>query len=88
MLLGLAAPALAQYDLAQLCRRDGQAYREGARVCSSGLVLLCVNGGWQNLDGERCSKPGAYLNPGQYYIVPDPVIEIPAPLPPPRGAPP
>jgi len=85
ILAGVASPSLAQWDDRQICRREGREYREGARVCSNDLVLLCINGDWQNLDGERCSRPGAYLNPDQYYIVQDPILEIPVTRP--RGAP-
>lgn len=76
-----ALPATAQYQ--QECRRDGQVYREGARVCSNGLEVLCSNGTWQNIDGKRCSERGRYLNPDEYFVVQDPVVIVPAPLPPP-----
>lgn len=64
------------------CRFQGRGYREGARVCSNGLEVLCSNGSWQNLDGKRCRDRGAYLNPGEAYVVQDPVILVPEPLPP------
>ena len=75
-------PARAQY--AQECRFEGRPYREGARVCSGGLELLCSAGTWQNLDGKRCSDRGAYLNPDEHFVVQDPLVIVPAPLPPPR----
>ncbi len=75
------APAFAQYQ--QLCRLDGEAYREGARVCSNGLEVLCSSGNWQNINGKRCRERGEYLNPGEHYIVQDPIVVVPAPLPPP-----
>ena len=74
------------YPGQQECRNNGAIYPEGARICSNNLTLLCVNGEWQNLDGARCSDPGTYLNPDQAYIVQDPVIEVPEPLPPPSWA--
>jgi hypothetical protein len=84
LVLSVAAPAASQ----DVCRQDGAIYREGARLCVRGLVQLCVNGSWQNLDGERCRDDGLYLNPGQYQISPDAVIEVPEPLPPPDWRPP
>jgi hypothetical protein len=84
VLVVLALPAAAQEG----CRQDGALYREGARLCVRGLVQLCVNGNWQNLDGERCDDDGRYLNPGHYEIAPDAVIEVPEPLPPPDWRPP
>jgi len=81
LVLATTGPSLAQY--AQLCRFEGEAYREGARVCSNGLEVLCSNGNWQNLDGKRCEDRGTYLNPDEFYVVQDPIIAVPAPLPPP-----
>ncbi len=75
-------PAFAQYP--QRCRFEGESYREGARVCSNGLEVLCSNGTWQNLDGKRCDDRGRYLNPDEHFIVQDPIVVVPAPLPPPQ----
>jgi hypothetical protein len=76
-----ATPGRAQE--AQVCRFEGTAYREGARLCSNGLEVLCSNGTWQNLDGKRCDEAGAYLNPDQYFVVQDPLVVVPEPLSPP-----
>ncbi len=81
LVLLLSGPAHAQY--AQDCRHEGRAYRENARICSGGLELLCSGGTWQNLEGKRCSDRGAYLNPDEYFVVQDPIVAVPAPLPPP-----
>jgi hypothetical protein len=86
-LLVSGARAQSWMDL-QVCRHDGDPYREGAMLCIRGLTQRCVNGSWQNLDGERCSDDGAYLNPGQYQFDQSPVIEVPPPLPPPDWRPP
>jgi hypothetical protein len=39
------------------CTWNGQEYAEGTTVCQNGLRQLCMNGTWQNNDGERC-QPG------------------------------
>jgi hypothetical protein len=84
LVLGAAAPAGAQ----DVCREAGAIYRQGAQLCIRGLVQLCMNGTWQNLDGQRCRDDGLYLNPGQYQFDPNAVIEVPEPLPPPDWRPP
>jgi len=50
------------------CLLDGREYPEDATVCSSGLVLFCTNGTWQNNEGRRCDAPsGAYVGPRRPY---------------------
>lgn len=83
--IAFAGSAAAQYE--QLCRFNGTPYREGARVCSNGLEVLCSNGNWQNIDGKRCGERGKYLNPDEYFVVQDPLVVVPAPLPPPGRLP-
>lgn len=36
------------------CTWNGREYGEGTTVCQNGLLQLCMNGTWQNNDGERC----------------------------------
>lgn len=81
LVVGTSLPSSAQYS--QACRFNGEPYREGARVCSNGLEVLCSNGNWQNIDGKRCGDRGKYLNPDEYFVVQDPLVIVPAPLPPP-----
>ena len=73
--IGLAWPGWSHAGFDD-CRLNGRVYPQGAYVCQRGLRQHCVNGSWQNLDGARCGKNGQYLNPGQYYIVQDPVIIV------------
>ena len=57
----LALPGRA---VADGCVLGGQPYPENATACSNGLVLLCSNGTWQSIDGQRCDEPsGSYLGP-------------------------
>ncbi|HZR81998.1 MAG TPA: hypothetical protein VFD92_12955 [Candidatus Binatia bacterium] len=64
LVLGLAARASAQ----QSCLLDRTSYPENAVVCSSGFVIYCSNGVWQNNNGARCDTPsGSYLTPLRPY---------------------
>ena len=48
-----AAPVTASAQ-EQTCTYGGQQYDEGVTICQAGLRQTCMNGTWQNLDGERC----------------------------------
>lgn len=47
----LAGSAGAQ---ANNCTWNGQEFAEGMDVCQDGLRQRCMNGTWQNNNGERC----------------------------------
>ncbi len=47
---------------AEECRLAGQAYPPNVTVCSGGLAVTCMNGNWQNNDGQRCDGvTGSYI---------------------------
>lgn len=46
------------------CQLGSQAYPPNVTVCSGGLSVTCINGNWQNNNGQRCDAPsGTYLGP-------------------------
>lgn len=57
-ILALAAsPTLAAFQECRAPSSDGLStliYSHGARACQAGKVMICKDGNWQPVEGERC----------------------------------